>query len=122
MSTDKILIVDDKPDAARMLAEHFRRIYDCEVTTANSVDEAEELVRAHLFQVIVSDFDMPDRNGAELVNVLDDVVADSMLLFFTGVDKPTRFWESLGYPCVAVLKPDYKRVLALARPFLRERQ
>jgi DNA-binding NtrC family response regulator len=121
VSTDKILIIDDKPDAVQMLAEHFRRNYDCEVTTASSVDEAEELVRAHFFQVIVSDFEMPGRDGSELVKVLDDLVADSMLLFFTGVDKPTRYWDSLGYPCIAVLKPDYQRVLALARPFLRER-
>ncbi|MGZ3745078.1 MAG: response regulator [Pseudobdellovibrionaceae bacterium] len=120
MGTDKILIVDDKPDAALMLAEHFRRNYDCEVTTASSVDEAEALVRSTFFQVIVSDYEMPDRNGGELAKILDDIAEVSLLLFFTGVDKPARYWDSLGYPCIAVLKPDYRRILALARPFLHE--
>ena len=121
MSPNKILIVEDQPDAAQMLAEHFRKNYDCEVTTVGSVDEAEAQLRSQNFEVIVSDYEMPSRDGAELAKVLDDLVADSMLLFFTGVDKPNRFWESLGYPCIAVLKPDYRRVLALARPFLHER-
>lgn len=121
MSTDKILIIDDRLDSARMLAEHFRKNYDCEVTMANSVDEAEGHLRSQIFEVIVSDFEMPGRDGVELVKVLEDLVVESILLFFTGVDKPTRFWESLGYPSVAVMKPDYKRVLALARPFLIER-
>lgn len=89
MSTDKILIIDDQPDNVRMLSEHFLKNFDCEVVAVFSVDDAEKHLRSEVFQLIVSDYEMPGKSGGELVKLLNQLPIAAPLLFYTGIDKPT---------------------------------
>ena len=118
MSGHKVLIVDDHPDIVFMLARFFRKKFECDVTTAFSVDQAEQFLKTNSFCIIISDFEMPIRNGVELVNVLKQEDAQVPLLFYTGRDEPTRFWNALDYPCAVVRKPNHQELLAVAKHFL----
>ena len=62
----KLLVVDDEPDARGLLDRFFT---DCgaEVTTASSAAEALELLKAALYDIIVSDIVMPHEDGYELM-------------------------------------------------------
>lgn len=121
MNCNKVLLIDDQPDTVRMLGLQFKKKFNCNVIEAHSVDEAEKVLSSENIQVVVSDFEMPHKSGADLASFLQHENIAVALLFFTGLDRPSRFWESLDYPCVAVMKPDYGSVLEIAKAFLNDR-
>lgn len=60
----KILIVDDYPDILEGLSYVLKDHY--EVTTAGNLTEAKKEVSTTVFDVICSDYAMPDGTGLEL--------------------------------------------------------
>lgn len=71
MSTKTLLIVDDEACITFMLASRFRDL-GYEVVTAGNGDEAMEIVRsmAHPPTAVISDFQMPKKDGLELAREL----------------------------------------------------
>ncbi|MCM1128118.1 MAG: response regulator [Lachnospiraceae bacterium] len=61
----KILIVDDSPDFLDALSYILKKDY--EVTTAGGVSEAKKELFASVFDVICSDYYMPDGTGLDLL-------------------------------------------------------
>ena len=61
----KILIVDDYPDILEGLSYVLKDHY--EVTTAGNLTEAKKEVSTTVFDVICSDYAMPDGTGLELL-------------------------------------------------------
>jgi CheY-like chemotaxis protein/nitrogen-specific signal transduction histidine kinase len=67
-----ILVVDDHHDTCtgmKMMLE--RRGYD--ITLAHTADQAVEKVRAHDFDLLISDIGLPDRSGYELMRELQTI-------------------------------------------------
>jgi PAS domain S-box-containing protein len=62
----KVLVVDDEPDARRLLTEVLERS-GAEVLTAASAVEALEMLQAWRPHVLLSDIGMPDGDGYELI-------------------------------------------------------
>jgi signal transduction histidine kinase/CheY-like chemotaxis protein len=62
----KVLIVDDEPDARRLLSEVLRR-RGAEVVAVESAVEALEILQAWRPHVLLSDIGMPDGDGYELI-------------------------------------------------------
>jgi PAS domain S-box-containing protein len=62
----KVLVVDDEPDARRLLTEVLGRC-GAEVLSAASAGEALEMVQSWRPHVLVSDIGMPDGDGYELI-------------------------------------------------------
>jgi len=65
----KILFVDDEP-AQRDSIAGFVRKKGYEVLTAESVDIALQIVRNEDPDLIITDYNMPNKNGADLLNEL----------------------------------------------------
>jgi CheY-like chemotaxis protein len=65
----RVLVVDDDRDAREMLQVALQQ-YGAEVRTASSADEAMDHLAAESPDVIVSDIEMPDVNGYELIRRL----------------------------------------------------
>ena len=67
----RILIVDDHPNTASMLARVLRK-FDCptEVLTANSGEEAVQIIGNQAVDILITDFIMPDMSGLELIEKL----------------------------------------------------
>jgi two-component system, chemotaxis family, CheB/CheR fusion protein len=62
----RILIVEDHPETARLMSR-LLRLRGHEVSTADSVASARELISEEMFDVLVSDVGLPDGNGTELM-------------------------------------------------------
>lgn len=75
-----VLIVDDDEDLLDMYREIFK-IQDHETLTARSAQEAISLCQQCDIKVIISDSQMPEMNGVELLNHLRQVLTDFPLFY-----------------------------------------
>jgi len=64
----KVLIVDDSSATREMLASAVRSIEGVEVHLAVSGFDALKVLPKHRFSLIITDINMPDINGLELIN------------------------------------------------------
>ncbi|WP_276272646.1 response regulator [Haloarcula litorea] len=80
-----VLHVDDEPGFAEMVAEFLEREDDAfSVQTTARVTEALNALGETEVDCIVSDYDMPDRDGLEFLEVVRDDYPDLPFILFTG--------------------------------------
>jgi two-component system NtrC family sensor kinase len=65
----KVLVLDDEPALAEMLAE-ILQIIGCSCTACHTPAHALKLIEEHTFDLIISDFRMPGMNGQQFYEVL----------------------------------------------------
>ena len=82
-STVKILCVDDEPNVLSALRRMFS-LEGCEISTADSGAAALEQLAGQNFDVIISDMQMPEMNGAQLLQQVRQQWPDTMRLLLTG--------------------------------------
>jgi len=82
-SKGSILVVDDEPDMVNMLALALRR-RGYEITTVTEAARALSLVSERLFDVVISDFKMPDMTGLELTSRLKRINPSLKVIIATG--------------------------------------
>jgi len=83
--TIRLLHVDDEPDFAETAAAFLERENDrLRVETASDAEEALERLEASAFDCIVSDYDMPGRNGIEFLEAVREECPELPLILFTG--------------------------------------
>ncbi len=82
----KILIADDEPDILEILQFNLQS-EGYEVVTAKNGDEAIELAKKHLPDLIILDIMMPGKNGIEACNILRTLPAlkDTLIIFLTAL-------------------------------------
>ncbi|GAA0722209.1 signal transduction histidine kinase/CheY-like chemotaxis protein [Halorubrum trapanicum] len=81
----RVLFVDDEPGAADLAATHVERLVeDIETVTRTSPDEALDVVRDGRVDCVVSDFDMPGRDGLELLEGVRSIDPGLPFVLFTG--------------------------------------
>lgn len=66
--TYKVLIVEDSKASREFIAATVESIDGIEVLTAASGFEALKILPRHRFDLIITDINMPDINGLELIN------------------------------------------------------
>ena len=66
MPKPAVLVVDDEPDICELLSITLQRM-DLSPRTANSVTSAQRLLKAERFDLCLTDMQLPDGNGLELV-------------------------------------------------------
>ncbi|MBS2029573.1 MAG: response regulator [Deltaproteobacteria bacterium] len=64
----KVLVVDDSKAARELLCATLEELPDTEVTEAVSGFDALKVLPRHQFDLIITDINMPDINGLELIN------------------------------------------------------
>jgi response regulator RpfG family c-di-GMP phosphodiesterase len=79
----RVLIVDDEPEIARSLRRVLREIY--EVHLVASADEAMAKLDEVQPDVVISDFHMPEMNGAELLSDVHRRLPNSIRLLLSGL-------------------------------------
>jgi PAS domain S-box-containing protein len=81
----RVLHVDDEPDFAKLAASFLEREDDrLDVEPATGSDEGLARLAAEPFDCIVSDYDMPDRNGLEFLEAVREAHGDIPFILFTG--------------------------------------
>ncbi len=80
---ERILIVDDEIEILNALQRNLRNEYN--VTIANGTYEALGLLEdSQAFAVVISDFQMPDMNGLDLLKVVKSSFPDTIRVILTG--------------------------------------
>jgi two-component system chemotaxis response regulator CheY len=64
----KVLVVDDSKAARQLLCATLESLPDTEVSEAASGFDALKMLPRHQFDLIITDINMPDINGLELIN------------------------------------------------------
>jgi DNA-binding NtrC family response regulator len=78
----RVLIVDDEPEIARSLRRVLKEIY--EVCLVASAEEAMAKLDELRPDVVISDFRMPEINGAELLSDVQRRLPNSIRLLLSG--------------------------------------
>lgn len=76
-----ILIVDDEPDILELMEEEFN-YYGYQTMTADCGVDAIEKIRSNNFDIIVSDYKMPNGNGMSVLEEVNSMNSESRPDFF----------------------------------------
>lgn len=79
----KILIVDDEMDILELMAEEFT-LKGHEVSLAQSGNEAVTILKVKQFDVVVSDFKMPNGNGMMILEFVNSLNPRPVFYFVSG--------------------------------------
>lgn len=118
MSFGKILLIEDDRDYLLMLSEMLKKRFRAEVQAASTVDDAEAWLKKEDFDLVISDIQLPGRNGTEVIKILLQLEKSVPLIFFTASDISQRTFDRHGYPCVVVNKKDHRDLMQIASNFL----
>ena len=66
----KALLVEDNKQQASLIRDALSKVNHCTVSTVDSVQKAFGLLSKNRFDVILSDYTLPDRNGIEFLREL----------------------------------------------------
>ena len=79
----RILLVDDEPNVLSALRRIFRR-ENYQIESAMSGEEALKVLAQNEFQLMISDFKMPEMDGAVLLKRVKDLYPDVIRIMLTG--------------------------------------
>ena len=79
----RVLVVDDE-EMVRSIVTQLLSLNDHEVDRASSGAEALDLFEAHAYDIVFTDFGMPEMTGAELASRLHEIQADLPIILLTG--------------------------------------
>src|ERR1043165_5235054 len=80
--TAKLLIIDDEIQIRRLLIDLFSPVYDC--SEASSAEEALNALSEQTFDLILSDIDMGQMSGLELVPRIHGLAPDTVVVMISG--------------------------------------
>jgi CheY-like chemotaxis protein/putative methionine-R-sulfoxide reductase with GAF domain len=85
MPAIKILHVDDGPDDRQLIRLNIKRFAeDIEIVESESADEALRVLKTQGFDCILCDYQMPGKNGLELLHELRQSGDETPFIFLTG--------------------------------------
>ena len=82
MSKERILIVDDE-ESIREFLEIMLRREKYEVATASSAKKALKILEKENFDMVITDIQMPEMNGIELLGKIKDTDPDTVVIMVT---------------------------------------
>ncbi len=91
-----VLLIEDDRDMLRITSAYLAKKGKISVHTAVSAGEALELLRTKNYDAIVSDYQMPDMNGIELLKNLRASGNDIPFIIFTGRSREQVVIEALN--------------------------
>jgi two-component system, NtrC family, sensor kinase len=110
VSSRRILIVDDEDLVRETFAAFLEENYACQ--TAASSEEALVHLAAGHYALVISDIQMPGRNGVELLREIRSRYPDTAVVMCSGIDRPQRIRDALQLGAVDYLiKPCELEVL-----------
>jgi CheY-like chemotaxis protein len=80
----RVLIVDDEPNVAMVLAESLERLgEDYIVETANSGEAALARLEEQVYDLVITDYMMPDIDGLKLAESVRGIAPDTRVVLMT---------------------------------------
>ena len=97
----RILVVDDEAIIRTIYSSFLEEKYTCD--TASSCDEALALLAKNTYALVMSDIQMPGRNGVELLREIRHRYPDTAVIMVSGIDRPQRIRDALHIGAVDYL-------------------
>ena len=97
----RILVVDDEAIVRTIYSSFLEEKYPCD--TASSCDEALALLAKNAYALVMSDIQMPGRNGVELLREIRSRYPDTAVIMVSGIDRPQRIRDALHIGAVDYL-------------------
>ena len=82
--TDKILVVDDEPDALELFTRIIERNTSYKAETCQNGETALAAVKKAGISVIIADYRMPGMDGLELLRKVREINSDPLFIMITG--------------------------------------
>lgn len=103
----KILLVDDHSIVRQGLKNLIELEADLQVTgEASSGIEALKLVRSYMYDIVVLDISMPDKNGVDTLHDLKHIAADLPVLILSGYSEQQYALNLIRSGCKGYLSKD----------------
>ncbi len=96
MSVIKVLLIDDELDLLEISKQLLERDRYISVTTASSAARALELIDLHDYDVVVSDYQMPGKDGIQLLKDIRQTKNKIPFILFTGRGREEVVIEALN--------------------------
>lgn len=117
----RILVVDDDPMVLFVFQDTLRQLGDqYEIVTTQSGRQALDEIKARPFALVITDLNMPDLDGVELSEAINQASPDTAVVWITAYGRHSMFSEAarLGiYRCYD--KPlEVDEILQIAREAL----
>ncbi|MEM9855737.1 MAG: sigma-54 dependent transcriptional regulator [Bacteroidota bacterium] len=104
---DRVLIIDDDQDICRLLVRFLNK-NGFETESAINGDEALKLLKENSYDLVLSDYKLPDANGVELLRKIKILNSDTAVIIITGYSDIKIAVEALRYGAFDyVTKPLY---------------
>jgi two-component system NtrC family sensor kinase len=97
----RILLVDDEQIVRDVFSSFLEENYICE--TAASCDEALAYLANNSYAVVISDIQMPGRNGVELLREIRNRYPDTAVIMISGINRPQRIRDTIHLGAVDYL-------------------
>jgi len=113
---DRALIIDDDKVTLDLFTFELRS-EGFEVTTANSGAKGLEYVRENEFEVILTDLNLPDINGIEMIRRSKELAPQTEIILITGDDSTEKAVEAIrvGARDYIVKPVDFEKLLVVIR-------
>ena len=96
MASIRVLYVDDEPAMQSLVKTFLERSGEIEVDTVSSVQEAEKALSDGRFDAVISDYQMPQRDGLEFLKDLRAADNQIPFILFTGRGREEVVIEALN--------------------------
>lgn len=111
----RVLVVDDEPTITAVMSEILSDTY--EVATASSSKDALAVMDTSVFDVILTDFNMPGMDGGVLANTLAVRHPNTKVIIFTGSDDLESIKTVSGVEHVLRKPINWKTLFAILREY-----
>lgn len=103
----KVLIVDDDPSLTELLVDTLE-VIGYESRSASSAHEALDLIRDENFSLVITDINMPEMSGIELLQEIKKVDAQMPVMLITGVGTDTLKQEAFEFGADGFLSKPFR--------------
>jgi len=91
----RILVVDDDPMVLFVFQDTLRKLGDqYEIVTTRSGRQALDEIKARPFALVITDLTMPDLNGVELSEAINQIRPDTVVVWITAYGCSSVFSEA----------------------------
>ncbi|NLV28310.1 MAG: response regulator [Methanomicrobiales archaeon] len=92
----RILYIDDETSLLTLTQIYLKEAADLDIEVADSAEEGLEKLRTGSFDAIISDYDMPDIDGIELLKLVRTENSSIPFIIFTGKGREEVVIEALN--------------------------
>ncbi|MCB9026804.1 MAG: response regulator [Bdellovibrionaceae bacterium] len=103
----RILLVEDEADLRELVFHQLGMKYNVEIVQTSSGNEAVKILEKEEFDLIISDYTMPNGNGAVILNFIDTLKKKPIFLLFTGYFPNQIPKEDMDRIYAIVTKPSF---------------